>query len=602
MFLVTRVTLNRDQVGFHDLFNAYDSSTETGVFAGFPFPRPVFSIASLPLQQSRNQEMTSTNRPTIKRKRLGFESLEGRRVLAAVTIEPDAFAGFYDVAGIGRYSGAQNLELAEGTYTLRVLGVANFEFAVNASGAVTSLNSAAATGSGSTLTLANTQVNVDPGAFDGFYDLVGRLSGPQSYTLVPGINDYAIKIQGTSRLTFDVDASGNVSSDNAAAATGNGNTLTFANTQVNVDPGAFVGYYDLIDRLSGPQSYTLVPGINDYAIKVQGTSRLTFDIDASGIVSSDNVAAATGNGNTLTFANTQVTVDPGAFVGYYDLIDRLTGIQNYTLVPGLDNYSVKVAGSIPLTFDLDSSGQVSSDNPIAAVGNGSVLEFQTSTIQIDPGGYPSLWYVTSIPDGTGVQIMDLPKGLSGYRLNVSGERPSFSIDDTGTPQPNEIPITVGGQTYQFLLTPYTPEPPVLQVEIDVKPDSDQNTVNVGSNGTIAVAILTTPDFDAADVNTASVVFAGALADHYSYEDVDGDGDLDLLMHFRTNETNLEQVYQDLLAGDLDGDGILDSTNQNAEVSLTGETLDETLIEGVDELNLFLRGRALRELLNDLYGS
>ena len=42
------------------------------------------------------------------------------------------------------------------------------------------------------------------------------------------------------------------------------------------------------------------------------------------------------------------------------------------------------------------------------------------------------------------------------------------------------------------------------------------------------------------------------------------------------------------------------TGQVAEISLTGETVDETEFEGSDELNLILRGKALRQLLDELF--
>jgi hypothetical protein len=62
---------------------------------------------------------------------------------------------------------------------------------------------------------------------------------------------------------------------------------------------------------------------------------------------------------------------------------------------------------------------------------------------------------------------------------------------------------------------------------------------------------------------------------------------------------LRAIYEELLAGDLDGDGVLDSTRQAVSVSLTGETVDEILIEGSDELTMFLAGRELRAMLEEL---
>jgi hypothetical protein len=87
------------------------------------------------------------------------------------------------------------------------------------------------------------------------------------------------------------------------------------------------------------------------------------------------------------------------------------------------------------------------------------------------------------------------------------------------------------------------------VEIDVKPGSDTNTVNPRSNGVIPVAILTTrvadgeaSDFDASQVDAATVTFGpdGAAIGHRRAHvaDVDGDGDSDLLLHFRTREAGL----------------------------------------------------------------
>ena len=137
---------------------------------------------------------------------------------------------------------------------------------------------------------------------------------------------------------------------------------------------------------------------------------------------------------------------------------------------------------------------------------------------------------------------------------------------------------------------------IRQVRIDVKPDS----VNLASNGKIAVTIFTTADFDAAQVDVDSVAFAGAHAVSSSLEDVDHDGDLDRVLLFNTQDTDLRQVYQDLLADDADADGVLDSTRQVARVHLTGETLADEAFEGYDYLSLFLSGKSLRDLLDQMH--
>ncbi len=84
--------------------------------------------------------------------------------------------------------------------------------------------------------------------------------------------------------------------------------------------------------------------------------------------------------------------------------------------------------------------------------------------------------------------------------------------------------------------------PATIVDIDIKPGSDLNVVNPNSKGVIPVAILTTDTFDATTVDPSTVQFGpgetGIRHRSVHFEDVDDDGDLDLLLHFRTQETGI----------------------------------------------------------------
>jgi hypothetical protein len=103
------------------------------------------------------------------------------------------------------------------------------------------------------------------------------------------------------------------------------------------------------------------------------------------------------------------------------------------------------------------------------------------------------------------------------------------------------------------------------VQIDIKPGSHPNSINLGSKGKVPVAVLTTDILDASVVDPATVLFAGASPLRWAMEDVDLDGDLDLLFHFSTQE--------------------LDLSGDSSEAVLTGVTLDGATILGIDTVRI-----------------
>ena len=109
----------------------------------------------------------------------------------------------------------------------------------------------------------------------------------------------------------------------------------------------------------------------------------------------------------------------------------------------------------------------------------------------------------------------------------------------------------------------TEKPSTVIVDIDIKPGSYPNAINVRSRGVIPVVILTTDGFDATTVDVETVLFADAPPLRWAMENVDGDMDWDVVFHFHTQETAIA-------CGD-------------TEATLTGKTLDGTDIIGTDSI-------------------
>jgi len=76
------------------------------------------------------------------------------------------------------------------------------------------------------------------------------------------------------------------------------------------------------------------------------------------------------------------------------------------------------------------------------------------------------------------------------------------------------------------------------VDVDIKPGDCPNSINLKSKGVVPVAVLTGGELDAGDVDPGTVRLAGAAPVRWTLEDVDGDGDLDLLLQFRVQDLDL----------------------------------------------------------------
>ena len=125
--------------------------------------------------------------------------------------------------------------------------------------------------------------------------------------------------------------------------------------------------------------------------------------------------------------------------------------------------------------------------------------------------------------------------------------PNIWIGTTPSPtsQVSVQGIAPGCQNQSSPTCPNRPPAEALTVAIDIKPGSDVNSINLGSNGVVPVAIFSTATFDARQIDPASVTLAGAHVKvqgkgsyQSSLQDVNGDGRMDLVVQVVTQALEL----------------------------------------------------------------
>ncbi|MBN1188181.1 MAG: hypothetical protein JXA46_00360, partial [Dehalococcoidales bacterium] len=136
-------------------------------------------------------------------------------------------------------------------------------------------------------------------------------------------------------------------------------------------------------------------------------------------------------------------------------------------------------------------------------------------------------------DGSDFQPLTLNPDKAFVLSHIYSDNGTYTVtvtvaDDRGGVGSDNVTVTVN-------------EPEFIMVPIDIKPGGTPNSIQPNSKGVIPVAILTTPTFDTRAVDPASIRFgpAGAVPDKYALEDVDKDGDIDLILHFKTRDTGIK---------------------------------------------------------------
>ena len=178
--------------------------------------------------------------------------------------------------------------------------------------------------------------------------------------------------------------------------------------------------------------------------------------------------------------------------------------------------------------------------PGAVVYSG-IMALGGSTINFYGGQMSQDTYITAFSSATNPDIT-----VHGRNLAVNGQ-PCDPLATAFILVPGTYSVLTGtyGNGDPINLTFYGNIPINLvilesEMEVDIKPGNDENNINLKSKGVVPAAVLTTDDFDAATIDPASAKLAGASPERWKLEDVDGDGDDDLLFHFRTQDLELDQ--------------------------------------------------------------
>lgn len=219
---------------------------------------------------------------------------------------------------------------------------------------------------------------------------------------------------------------------------------------------------------------------------------------------------------------------------------------------GLAGQCVKPGATITYTISFNNTNPYT----VTAVSLWDDMSDYTTFVSATGGGGGYTWSYDPVSHSVAWNIGDLPTASPDsvtLRAKVNLDTPTIPgtrIINKATIKPINM---IGGETTVVEETDVCVPPPVIDVDVDVKPGSWPNPINIVSKGVFAAAICGTEDFDVSTIDPSTVKICiegtaeGISPIRWSYQDAAtpftgpegeghalcGDGYLDLLFHFDT---------------------------------------------------------------------
>ncbi len=409
---------------------------------------------------------------------------------------------------------------------------------------------------------------------------------------LPVVTDAVVITGGDGVPTVTVDGSGIVGQSGILTVTNtnqnaNGLGTTIRGLRFSQAPGSAIAVLTDTHTLIEGNVFDKVGG----GVRIQGggsitlTNNLIGEVGLFGIHSSvSNDLLVVGNTITQTIGADAIILEDAVTVA--DIISNTIFVVSGDGLKALGDPApsgIQVRGNVfnvvegkPINYGPGVNGGF----PAPLISGAGVIITRTLSVEMSSQAEPGAF--------------DYPLSLNLYRVRNNTFEPfgpsrEYSASDfpepkifvytptialTGTDLIAAIATTSNPSTSEFS----DPRPVVttLPVTVDVKPGSDPNSFNCTfANGVIPVAVLTDVSFDALDIDHNTVRFGSsgteAAETHTTAsgeakrheEDVDGDGQLDLVFHFELEQTGL--------------------TCDDEEAKLTGETFAGLPFQGQDSV-------------------